>query len=131
MEALAQAALEDAELRLGQAELDLVAVPEALARMTRALVACSAKYSILIDDRSHIDHGEVERRLAAPARAVFQRGVKDGTLRADLNADMLFDFYRGLLQAAVRMTAGASPGIEQVSKTVVALLLDGARSPTR
>jgi AcrR family transcriptional regulator len=128
MEALTQAALDDAEQRLGQAELPLVAVPDALARMTRALIACSTKYSVLIDDRSHIDAAEVERRLAAPSRAVFKRGVKDGSLRADLNPDLLFDFYRGLLQTAVRMTASAALGIEQASSTVVNLFLDGARA---
>jgi hypothetical protein len=41
---------------------------------------------------------------------------------------MLLDLYRGLLQAAARMTVGGSIGVEQASGAAVALFFNGARS---
>lgn len=128
IQALVGAALDDAERRVADAELTDVAVPDALARLARALVGCGAKFAFLMNDRTHLDRSEVERRLGEPFRAVFHRGLDDGTLRPDVSADLLAELFGGMVAAAVRMTTRSNIGIERASATMTAVFLDGARS---
>jgi AcrR family transcriptional regulator len=126
--ALAEAALEDAHRRITEADLDRTPVPEALARVARAMVACGTKFAVLTHDRSHIDRDRIEALIGRPVRAVFQRGQADGTLRADVTPDMLAELFGGLMQAAWQMTAREEFGVERASAAMTSLFLDGARA---
>jgi TetR/AcrR family transcriptional regulator, mexCD-oprJ operon repressor len=127
LRALVQAALDDAHQRLEDADLDAVAVPEALARMSRALVASAARFAVLFVDHAYLDPTETQARVGAFAYALFNRGVADGTLRDDLPADVLGEMFGGLLRAGIRMTSQGGVGVERAAAVITSVFLDGAR----
>jgi len=126
LRALLEDALDDMATRLEEAEIDLVAVPEGVARSARALVGASVKYAFLAYEAKHVDPDEVEKRLAAPLRDLFRRGRADGTLRGDLSEEELGRLFGGLVQAAVQMTAEGNAGAERAAAMVISVFLDGA-----
>jgi hypothetical protein len=63
-----------------------------------------------------------------PVRALFRRGIADGSLRADLAPEMLTSLFSGLIKAALEMTAGGRVGVEEASAAVIAVFLDGTRT---
>ncbi|HEX3947458.1 MAG TPA: TetR/AcrR family transcriptional regulator [Acidimicrobiales bacterium] len=131
LHSLGHAALDDAERRLVEADLGSVPVPEALARLTRAVVATGSKFAVLLSEHSYLDKDEVAHRLADPIRSVFQRGWDDGTFRTDLSPATLGDLFGGLLHAAVRMTVDEGLGVERASAIVTSFFFDGARADHR
>jgi TetR/AcrR family transcriptional repressor of mexCD-oprJ operon len=129
LRALAEAAIDDASARIADAELEDVDVPEALARLTRALVSCGSKYSVIIDDIRHVDPEELESRIGEPVRSVMRRGVADGTLRRDLPIELLVGLWSGLLGAAIRSLTPLKLGVEPASAAVTSVFLSGAGIP--
>ena len=126
LRALAGVAIDDVSARLCAADLEAVAVPEALARATRALVACGEKFAVIVEDRRYVDAEDVARRVGDRLRAVFERGIADGTLRGDLPVDLLARLFGALLDGAVRSMLQADEGIERTSAAVCSLFLHGA-----
>jgi AcrR family transcriptional regulator len=126
--ALAETAVGAAHDRLIEADLDSVPVPEALARLTRALVTTGANYAIVLQEQAAKDHEEIDRLLGDPIRAVFSRGVAEGVLRADIPPNRLARFFGGLLGAAVHLTAEDDLGVEDACATIVTLFLEGGRA---
>ena len=85
LEALAAAAVEDLGDRLAEAGLDAVPVREAVARVCRAFVTTGGKYLALMrTGHKPTDPAAVDRHIAAPLRALFQRGADEGELRSDI-----------------------------------------------
>jgi TetR/AcrR family transcriptional repressor of mexCD-oprJ operon len=66
--------------------------------------------------------------LERPVRALLARGVGDGTLRADLPADLLFDTFTGLLERALRLVIEKRMGAEQAGAAIGTLFLNGAQA---
>jgi TetR/AcrR family transcriptional repressor of mexCD-oprJ operon len=130
LHALLEDALDDMAIRLGEAEIDLATVPEGVARAARALVGTSSKYAFLAHEAKHVEPDEVEERLAAPLRALFRRGIADGTLRGDLSEEELGRLFGGLLLAAVQMTAQGAVGAERAAAMASSVFLDGAAAAT-
>jgi len=128
LQALSAAAIEDAGARLIAADLDSVPVPEAMARVARAIVACGMKFAVLMDEPQYFESDEVERRVGEPIRAVLQRGIDDGSLRGDLPVDVLAQMWGGLLDRALRSMAQLDNGVERASAAVSSLFLHGAAS---
>jgi len=126
LRALVEAAVDDAQRRLMEADLDRVSVKEAIARLSRALVASGVHYSVVVAEGAHIDHAEVDRRLGACIRSVFVRGVETGVLRSDLSAETLVRLFGGLLKVGIEMATVDGLGVEQASAAVTTLLLEGA-----
>jgi TetR/AcrR family transcriptional regulator, mexCD-oprJ operon repressor len=136
LHALLRDALEEMALRLGEAEIDRVPVPEAVARAARALVAASRKYAFLAQEAEHVvaaggaggadGAGGVDELLGTPIRTLMRRGIDDGTLRPDCNERELSRLFGGLIQAAVQMTAQDGVGVERAAAMVSAVFLDGA-----
>jgi len=122
---LANAALDEVHRSLCEAELDRVPVPEALARIARALVTCGSKYAFLVNERSHVDTCRREQLVGVPIRAVVERGQRDGSLRRDIPANLLVELLGGLLWSAVQLSGGGA-GVEGVSAVMTSLFLDGA-----
>jgi TetR/AcrR family transcriptional repressor of mexCD-oprJ operon len=129
--ALVEAAVDDAHRRLTEADLESVLVPEAMARLSRALISSGVRYSLLLIEGAHIDHEEAEQRLEPIIRGVFVRGVETGVLRSDLSVDILLSFFGGLLEVAIHMATVEGLGVEKASAAMTTMLLDGATNPGR
>jgi len=129
LRALTRAAIEDASARLAEADLELVPVPEALARLSRVLVACGTKFALITENPLHLDREEADRRVGEPLRAVLRRGITDGTLRSDLPVDALAQLFGGLLVAAIRWASQHDGGVERTSAAMNSVFLHGAESP--
>jgi TetR/AcrR family transcriptional repressor of mexCD-oprJ operon len=130
LRALTRAAIEDASARVADADLEAVPVPEALARLSRALVACGTKFAVILEKPLVIDE-QVERGVGDPLRAVLRRGMTDGTLRSDLPVEALAQLWGGLLQAAIRWASQLDGGVERTSAAMNSVFLHGAeRRPT-
>jgi hypothetical protein len=126
MAALANAAIEDLEQRLAEADLDRVPVSLAIERMARAIIASGTKFAVVIDVRQHFDMAELDRRIGEPIRVLFRRGVVDGTLRDDLSIDLLTGFWGASLESVLRSTVRLEVGTERASAAVTSFFLDGA-----
>jgi TetR/AcrR family transcriptional regulator, mexCD-oprJ operon repressor len=124
---LATAALAEAAGAVAAAGLERAPVPEALARVVRALLAVGDRYVVLVREQVLLDEETLERELAAPVRAVIERGRRDGELRADVPAEWLLELFVGLLTAGVRLVGDRRAGLEEVAALVTDTFLDGAR----
>ena len=127
--ALAKQAVEEVATRIADAGLDRVSVPEALERLARAVVSVGDRYTILVRERVKPHHDEDKRRLTDPMRAVFERGVADGTLRSDLSADAQLQLFASAVTGALHAGLQRELGLEQAAATVISYFLDGASRP--
>ncbi|WP_443206854.1 hypothetical protein [Saccharopolyspora sp. 5N708] len=75
------------------------------------------------------DRAEMERAVANPIRELFERGVADGTLRADLSPQVLFEMFTGLLEKALNLVARGELGVESAGAAITTVFLDGAGRP--
>jgi TetR/AcrR family transcriptional regulator, mexCD-oprJ operon repressor len=125
--ALAEQAVEEVATRVADAGLERVSVPEALERLARAVVAVGDRYTILVRERVQPHDDEAKRRLTDPMRALFERGVADGTLRTDLSADAQLQLFASAITAALQAGLQRELGLEQAAATVTSYFLDGAR----
>jgi hypothetical protein len=66
--------------------------------------------------------------LTEPLRALFRRGIADGSLRSDLAFELLTTMFSGLIKAALETTTTGRVGVEEASAAVTAILLDGCRA---
>jgi TetR/AcrR family transcriptional repressor of mexCD-oprJ operon len=128
LQALADAALREAGERLADAGLDRAAVPEAIERIVRAVVGVGDRYVVLARERIRHDPDDAERLLREPLRSVFERGIDEGILRADVPVEVLLELFGGLIGAAVRLVGERQLGLEEIAATTTALFLDGARA---
>lgn len=128
LRALTKAAIDDASARLVDADLEHVAVPEALARMARALVVSGSKFIVIMDDPQHIDPDEVEHRVGDPLRAVLRRGMEDGTIRRDLPVEVLARLWGGLLVSTIQSMRAFDIGVERASAAMISVFLHGTEN---
>lgn len=126
--ALYEAALADLTERLADARLETVPIEEAVARMTRATIAATGRYRAALGlfDRSPREARRVERQLAAPLRAVFERGAACGAFRRDMPVHTLAELYFSLLEGVVSRVIARRLGVEEASASVTTLFLSGA-----
>lgn len=128
--ALYEAALADLTGRLADARLDAVPTEEAVARMTRATIAATARYRALgLFDRTPREARRIERQLAAPLRAVFERGAASGAFRRDLPVHTLAELYFSLLEGVVSRVIRHRLSVEEASASATTLFLSGALAP--
>jgi TetR/AcrR family transcriptional regulator, mexCD-oprJ operon repressor len=121
LQALEGAANEEAGRRLAEANLEQVPVDEALARVTRALVAVGEDYIVLLRERRPPEPG-----FAAPLVALIERGRADGKIRSDVPVATLVESLLALIGACVRTGRAAGMGSEDVSTMALGLFLAGA-----
>ncbi|MEC3953131.1 helix-turn-helix domain-containing protein [Nocardia sp. CDC153] len=127
---MTRAAINELGDRITDARLETVPTTEAIARLTRALIATGSKYFALMRLGHKPDPTHVEPTLDAPVRTVLQRGIDTGTLRTDLPIDTLVNVYGRLLDMGLTMTAEPGIGVEQAADTVMTILLHGIAAPT-
>ena len=125
LEALAAAAVEDLGERLAEAGLETVPVREAVARACRAFVTTGGKYLALMrTGHKPADPAAADRHIAAPLRALLQRGVDEGELRPDIAPELMLALFSALIETG--LTLAAQIGAEQAAAAVSGLFLDGA-----
>jgi TetR/AcrR family transcriptional repressor of lfrA len=125
LRALADAALDELDARLTEAQLDAVEVPEAIARLARAFLATGGSYVALMrTGHQPSDPAAVDRRIEEPLRALFRRGIAAGALRSDLPVETLLAMFSGLVEAGIALSARAG-GVEQASTAITAVFLHG------
>ncbi|NVI86856.1 TetR/AcrR family transcriptional regulator, partial [Actinomadura sp. BRA 177] len=116
LHALHEAALADLTARLEDARLDSVPIEEAVARMTRATIAATSRHRALgLLERTPREARRVERQLAGPLRAVFERGAAGGFFRTDLPVHTLAEMYFSLLEGVVSRVIRHRLGVEEAS----------------
>ena len=134
-EALVEALAADALRALGSgihdAGRDDVVTSAVIQRLIRTFLTMSDRYVILTHRSAGTigpEHeSEVERLVAAPLRAVFQRGIDDGTFRRAFDADILSTSFVGMALAAVDAGLPGRIGIDATGELVASMFLDGAR----
>ena len=112
---------------LSAANLDALPVDRAIARMTSVFLRTGAKYAALIGRMEEPPDEVAKERVVQPVRGVLTRGTRDGTFRADLPADVLFEMFGALLERALRLTVADLFTPEAAGDAVVTIFLDGAR----
>jgi TetR/AcrR family transcriptional regulator, mexCD-oprJ operon repressor len=116
--------------RIADADLRGIPVEQAIARLVRGFVAIGSKYVALTSGgfKRTAEHPDADALLADPVRELFRRGIADGSLRADLDPELLIDLFSGLIKAALDITSHGRAGVEEASAAVTALFLDGTRA---
>jgi TetR/AcrR family transcriptional regulator, mexCD-oprJ operon repressor len=126
LQALADTAEAEIQARIDEAQPDVLPVPEAIARLTRGLIAAGSKYIAL----AYLWHKPAESagKASETLLPVFRRGIGDGTLRGDLPAESLLAIYADLIEGAITRSASSHTGVEETSAAVLAIFLSGALS---
>lgn len=129
LRAMALASVQELTLRIREAELDAVGFDEAIARLTRGIIATGSRYVAVNGDSARYGeiHPEFDAEVIAPIRALFDRAQADGLLRPELSPDLAMQLFSGLVKAAVDATTSGRQGVEEAAAAVASLFLDGAR----
>jgi AcrR family transcriptional regulator len=130
LRAMATTSIEELATRIADADLQGIPVEEAIPRLVRGFIAVGSKYTALASAGHHRtgDHPHAETLLIEPVRALFRRGIADGSLQADLAPEVLANLFSGLIMAALEMTTRGRMGVEEASAAVIAVFLDGTRA---
>ncbi len=126
LEQLAQVSLTETGERLRAARLEQVPIPEALTRAVRALVTVGDHYIVLAREHVQPDPAQFEQKLAAPLRALLERGQTAGEIRTDLSAAWLMEVLVGLVAGG--LLSADTLGAEEAVAAVSTLFLEGARA---
>jgi AcrR family transcriptional regulator len=118
-----------AELTAGieAANLGDLTVERAIARLTSVFMRTGAKYAAFITQDEDHQHSVDKQRVIQRVRDLIDRGVRDGVLRADPPADVLFEMFSALLERGLWLTVAGTTTPEAATDAVVDLFLDGAR----
>jgi AcrR family transcriptional regulator len=130
LHAMATTSIEELTARIADADLQGIPVDQAIARLARGFITVGSRYTALANGghQRTDDYPDADALLIEPVRALFRRGIADGSLRADVAPELLTDLFSGLIKAALEMTAGGRVGTEEASAAVIAVFLDGTRT---
>jgi AcrR family transcriptional regulator len=130
LSAMAMAGIEEIAARIADADLQSIPVEQAIARLARGFIAVGSKYTALTSGgyQQSDHHPDADILLTEPVRALFRRGIADGSLRADFTPEVLTDLFSGLIKSALEMTTGGRVGTEEASTAVIAIFLGGTRT---
>lgn len=126
LDALGRAAVEQVGDALDAARLAEVQVDEAVRRAIRALVAAGPYLVVLVRDVGRAERPEFNQRIAAPLRALIDRGREAGALRDDVPAAWMLDSLLALVTTV--SSSGPALGTEDTVHALTGLVLDGARA---
>jgi AcrR family transcriptional regulator len=128
LRALAETAARDIEACIDEPRLDTLPVPDAIARVTRGLIATGSKY-IALAYLWPKPRDSAGRLASEPLLRLVRRGIAEGTLRSDLSAETLLGSYADLIEGAITRSAATRSGVEDASAAVLAIFLGGAAAP--
>jgi hypothetical protein len=95
--------------------------------VARVFLTVGDRYVVLVRERVRPDPDEAERRLGRPVRAVFERGVREGVLRADLTPQAQLELFSSIITGALQAGLQRELGIEEAAATLASFFLEGAR----
>jgi TetR/AcrR family transcriptional repressor of mexCD-oprJ operon len=130
LHAMGTTGIEELASRIADADLQGIPVEQAIARLVRGFIGVGSKYTVLASGgyQRTREHPNADALLTEPVRALFRRGIAEGSLRADLSPEVLTDLFSGLIKAALEMTSGGRLGTEEASAAVMAVFLEGTRT---
>jgi hypothetical protein len=112
--------------RVGDAGLDTAPVPEALARLTRAVIGAVSRWRGLeIFHKIPGESEKVQRELVSPVVTLFERGAAEGAFRTDMAVATLIEIYVALLEGAVSRVIRHRMRVEEASTAVTTIFLNG------
>lgn len=124
--ALYDTALAHLTRQVTAAGLDTVPVPEALARLTRIVIATASEYRALaLFGKTAAQAAGADEAMHEPFRQLFRRAAAEGVLRTDVPVDGV---YLALLEGMIGQVVSGRIGVEQASAAATAVFLDGARA---
>jgi AcrR family transcriptional regulator len=126
LDELAQAAVRDVDGRLASARIDAVPPEEGVARAVRALVDVGNLFVVLARERRRSGADRFEGGLVEPLRQLIERGQANGDVRDDITGASLTESLIGLIVGM--LTSTPALGREDMTATITALFLDGARA---
>lgn len=110
------------------ANLAELAADRALGRLAAVFVRTGAKYAALVSQLGQPHDPVDKQRVTKPVGEVITRGVENGTLRADLPDDTLFEMFTALIERALWLTSSGSLTPEAATEAVTTIFLNGART---
>ncbi|MDQ3895081.1 MAG: TetR family transcriptional regulator [Actinomycetota bacterium] len=126
LDELADLAVNAAVARLASSRIHEVAPEEGITRAVRALVDVGDYFVVLVREL-RANPGQLERRLAEPLLALFERGQSTGDIRRDVPSSWLTDSLIGLVVGV--LPSSRELGTEDLIAAISSLFLDGARAP--
>lgn len=126
LDELIRTALDQVQTRLTAARIDEVAPEEGVARVVRALVEVGDLFVLLTRERARSGPGQYERKLMVPLRRLFERAQAGGDIRRDIPGNRLIESLVGVTVGL--LTSIVPLGKEDLTATITALFLDGARA---
>jgi TetR/AcrR family transcriptional regulator, mexCD-oprJ operon repressor len=128
LRALAEAAFREIKEAVRLADLEGVAFPEALARLTRTLLSLATKYVTLAHEEKLGMEADVAREVGTPIRMLFDRGAAEGSLRPDVPAGAMADLYVWLLRWGMETTMRHELSVERASGVILSLTVSSQGS---
>ncbi len=130
LRAMAAASVQELAARINEADLEAVPFEEAIARLARGIIATGNKYKALSADSAKYTetYPDFDVEVVEPIRALFRRGIAEGSLRVDLPSDVLMELFSGMIKGALDATASRGRGVEETAAAVTAVFLSGARA---
>jgi TetR/AcrR family transcriptional regulator, mexCD-oprJ operon repressor len=125
LQALAETAASEIHARIAEAQVDVLPVPTAIARLTRGFIATGSKY-IALAYLLPKTTGTADEQIGEALMRLFSRGIADGTLRGDLPAQALLASYADLIEGAITRAGRSQAGVEETSAAVLGIFLNGA-----
>lgn len=124
-------AIADIGERLDGAELDTVPLPEGLARLARLMLGAQLEFVSLKRLVDAIGEGAVQEAKANASigrqvLAPFERGLRDGELRGDLDAEQHRDLFGSLMKTLAPSVEDGRMSVERAAAIAVSLYLSGA-----
>ena len=124
LDELGRVALDETSGYLSDAKLETTSCQDGVGRAVRALVTVGDRYIVLAREHVEPDPDQFERRLAAPVRALLERGQTTGEIRTDIPASWLTHALFGLV--ATGLSSPESLGTDDTIAAVTKLFVNGA-----
>ena len=124
-------AIADIGARLDGAELDSVPLGEALARLARLMLGAQLEFvslKRLVDAAGEgaVQEAKANATIGSQVLAVFHRGLRDGDLRDDLDAEQHRDLFGSLMKTLAPSVEDGRMSVERAAAVIVSLYLSGA-----
>jgi AcrR family transcriptional regulator len=126
VDALTLTAIDAADRRLGEIDVDRLGVGQALEQLSIALVSCGAQFAVTVSPLRDGSRSAGAQLIRPRLVAIFERGIADGSLSRDYSLELLLTMYYGLLMGALLAERESSESPTGLGVAVARLFLHGA-----
>jgi hypothetical protein len=120
--------VEDVGERLRSADLETLAVPDALEAAVRVVLSVGHAYAVVVREQVPVPRSVADELVRDPIRGVLARGQAEGLLRGECSPTWLEDMFVGLIQAGLQQIVRRGADLDSTARTVVSAYLEGAGS---